>query len=250
MTRRTRAHVAVVIPAGGSGARMGGRLPKQFLTIGGGSILSATVRCFVGHPLIDVVVVAAPAAHLARARRLLQPLSRRGRLSVVEGGAERQESVWRGLLAVPDRTEIVLVHDAVRPFVTRGLIDDVVRAAVETGAAVCARPIAETVKRVVEGHVQETLDRRGLWAVQTPQGFRADLLREAHDTARRDGVVGTDDAMLVERLGQPVRVVLGLGENIKITTPEDLRHARARRRPRAGADAGAARRPRRLSGAR
>jgi 2-C-methyl-D-erythritol 4-phosphate cytidylyltransferase len=211
---------------------MGGRLPKQFLAIGGGSILSATVRCFVSHPLVDLVVVAAPTAHLARARRLLQPLATRGRLSVVEGGAERQDSVWQGLLAVPEWAEIVLVHDAVRPFVTRSLIDDVVRATVEAGAAVCARPIAETVKRVVEGHVQETLDRRGLWAVQTPQGFRADLLREAHDKARRDGVVGTDDAMLVERLGQPVRVVPGLGENVKITTPEDLRQARARPRRR------------------
>ena len=230
MSAAKRVRIAVVIPAGGIGTRMGGRVPKQFLTIGGGSILSATVRCFVGHPSVDLVVVAAPAAHLTRTRRLLRPLAASGRLSVVEGGAERQDSVWRGLQALPEAVEIVLVHDAVRPFVTRNLIEDVVRAAAETGAAICARPIAETVKRVSEGHVQETVDRRGLWAVQTPQGFRAGLLREAHEKARRDGVVGTDDAMLVERLGQPVRVVLGSGENIKITTPEDLRHARARSR--------------------
>src|SRR5207245_2127984 len=102
-----------------------------------------------------------------------------------------------------------------------------VRAAVEEGAAICALPITETVKRVRAERVEATLDRSELWAVQTPQAFRVDLLREAHEKARRDGVVGTDDAMLVERLGHPVRVVRGLAENVKITTPEDLRRARA-----------------------
>jgi 2-C-methyl-D-erythritol 4-phosphate cytidylyltransferase len=227
--------VAVIIPAGGRGARVGGRLPKQFLRINGEAVLVATVRRFADHPRVDHVVVAAPAAHLAMARRLLRPLGRPGSVSVVEGGAERQDSVWRALQAIPETADIVLVHDAVRPFVTRALIDDVLRAAAEAGAALCARPIAETVKRVSEGLVTETLDRRGLWAVQTPQGFRAALLREAHDKARREGIAGTDDAALVERLGQPVRVVPGLAANIKITTPEDLRHARttARRAARA-----------------
>jgi 2-C-methyl-D-erythritol 4-phosphate cytidylyltransferase len=224
--RGGRLRVAVVIPAGGRGTRMGGRLPKQFLTIDGEPILTATVRQFAGHPSVDFVVVAAPAAHLDRTRRVLARLARRIALTVVEGGAERQESVWRALQSVPEKADIVLVHDAVRPFVTRSLIDDILQAALETGAAICARPIAETVKRVAESLVAETLDRRGLWAVQTPQGFRASLLREAHDKARQDGVVGTDDAMLVERLGQPVRVVTGLDANLKITTPEDLRRAR------------------------
>jgi 2-C-methyl-D-erythritol 4-phosphate cytidylyltransferase len=226
MRKAGRVRVAVVIPAGGSGTRMGGRLPKQFLKIQGEPILLATVRRFVAHPAIDLVVVAAPASHLTRTRRLLRPLCGQTTLSVVEGGAERQESVWRGLQAIPDAAAIVLVHDAVRPFVTRELIDDVLRATAETGAAICARPVAETVKRVVDGSVKGTLDRRNLWLVQTPQGFKTDLLREAHDRARRDGVVGTDDAMLVERLRRPVRVVLGIAENVKITTPEDLRVAR------------------------
>jgi 2-C-methyl-D-erythritol 4-phosphate cytidylyltransferase len=218
--------VAVVIPAGGSGTRMGGRVPKQFMRIGGEPILAATVRRFASHPAVRLVVVAAPRAHLARTRQALGPLMRRVSIGVVEGGAERQESVWRGVQAVPAETEIILVHDAVRPFVTRSLIDAVLEAAAETGAAVCARPIAETVKRVVNGRVEQTVDRQGLWAVQTPQGFHAGLLREAHGRARRDGVIGTDDAMLVERLGRPVRVVLGIAANVKITTPEDLRSAR------------------------
>jgi 2-C-methyl-D-erythritol 4-phosphate cytidylyltransferase len=223
--------VAVIIPAGGSGTRIGGGLPKQFRRLGREPILVATVRRFARHPSIDHVVVAAPPAHLARTRRLLRPLAGRTPIDVVEGGAERQESVWRGLQAVPRSAAIILVHDAVRPFVPPRLIGEVLRAAATTGAAVCARPIAETVKWVADGRVRETLDRRGLWAVQTPQGFLASLLREAHDKARRDGVVGTDDAMLLERLGQPVGVVLGAAENVKITTPEDLRRAR---RPRAG----------------
>ena len=142
--------MAVVIPAGGSGTRLGGRLPKQFLKIGGEPILLATVRRLAGHPSVTLVVVAAP-GRLARARRVLRPLAGRAALRVVEGGAERQESVWRALLAVPEAVEVVLVHDAVRPFVTRGLIDSVLGAAVETGAAICARPIAETVKRVIGG---------------------------------------------------------------------------------------------------
>jgi 2-C-methyl-D-erythritol 4-phosphate cytidylyltransferase len=224
--RRPRPRVAIVIPAGGSGTRMGGRVPKQFMRLGGEPILAATVGRFTAHPAVVLVVVAAPRAHLARARRVVAHLSGRVTIDLVEGGSERQESVWRGLQAVPEDMEIILVHDAVRPFITRPLIDAVLHATAETGAAVCARPVAETVKRVEDGLVRQTVDRQGLWTVQTPQGFRADLLREAHDKARREGMVGTDDAMLVERLGHPVRVVPGLAQNMKITTPEDLRRAR------------------------
>jgi 2-C-methyl-D-erythritol 4-phosphate cytidylyltransferase len=150
-------------------------------------------------------------------------------VEVVEGGTTRQESVWRALQAAPADAPIVLVHDAVRPFITPQLIDAIRTAADAHGAVLCALPIVETVKRVVDGVVESTLDRSTLWAVQTPQGFRAPLLREAHEKAIRDGIVGTDDAMLVERLGHAVRVVPGLAENVKITTPADLRAARRRR---------------------
>jgi 2-C-methyl-D-erythritol 4-phosphate cytidylyltransferase len=219
--------VAVAIPAGGIGARFGGRLPKQFVAVGGRAILAATVARFARHPRVATVVVAAPWAHVGRARRLLARVGGRARVLVVAGGATRQESVWRALQAVPGDPAIVVVHDAVRPFVTRRLIDAVLGAAERTGAALCALPVADTVKRVRDGLVEETVDRSGLWAVQTPQAFRAALLREAHDKARRDGVVGTDDAMLVERLGHPVRVVPGSALNLKITTREDLRRVRA-----------------------
>jgi len=224
MARRPR--VAVLIPAGGLGTRIGSRTPKQFLRLGGAPILAMTLRHFTVHPDVAAVIVAAPAAHVARARALV---ARRRGVEVVTGGSTRQDSVWCALQAAPGECEIAVVHDAVRPFISRALIDAVLAAAEAGGAAICALPIAETVKRVRDGVVEGTLDRAGLWAVQTPQAFRTALLREAHEKARRDGVTGTDDAMLVERLGHPVRVVPGLAGNVKITTPDDLRRARGRR---------------------
>jgi 2-C-methyl-D-erythritol 4-phosphate cytidylyltransferase len=218
--------VAVVIPAGGVGARYGGRIPKQFLTLQRVPVVTKTVGHFARHPAVTAIVVAAPEAYVERTRRALSPIARRASLSVVAGGPTRQDSVWLAMQAAPDDVELIVVHDAVRPLITRRLIDAVVRAAGESGAAICALPITETVKRVRDDVVEATLDRSELWTVQTPQAFRADLLREAHEKARRDGVVGTDDAMLVERLGHPVRVVRGLAENVKITTPDDLRRAR------------------------
>jgi 2-C-methyl-D-erythritol 4-phosphate cytidylyltransferase len=219
--------VAVLIPAGGIGARLGRRTPKQFLRLRDATILATTLRHFTRHPAVRAIVVAAPEAHVARTRRLVGRAGPRP-VAVVAGGPTRQESVWLALQAAPADVEIVLVHDAVRPFIERRLVDAVVAAAAEHGAAICALPIAETVKRVRDGVVEATLDRSGLWAVQTPQGFRTALLREAHEKARRDGVGATDDAMLVERLGHPVRVVPGLAGNVKITTPDDLRRARWR----------------------
>ncbi|HYE90562.1 MAG TPA: 2-C-methyl-D-erythritol 4-phosphate cytidylyltransferase [Terriglobales bacterium] len=219
--------VAVVIPAGGVGRRLGRRTPKQLLRLGPTTILARTVTHFARHPAVGDVIVAAPAAYLARTRRALAGVGGGARVQVLEGGAERQDSVWHGLQAVPADAALVAVHDAVRPFVTRALIDAVIAAARATGAAICALPIAETVKRVRDGVVEATVDRSALWAVQTPQIFHAALLREAHEKARRDAFLGTDDAMLVERLGHAVAVVPGLRANVKITTADDLRRARS-----------------------
>ena len=221
--------VAVVIPAGGVGRRLGSRTPKQFLRLGRASILALAAGHFARHPAVSDVVVAAPAEHIARTRRALAGVRGGARVQVVAGGVERQESVWLGMQAVPDRVAVIVVHDAVRPFLTRALIDHVVAAARRAGGAICALPIAETVKRVRDGVVETTIDRSALWSVQTPQAFRAPLLREAHEKARRDGFLGTDESMLVERLGQLVIVVPGIPENVKITTPDDLRRARAKR---------------------
>lgn len=224
--KRDMARLAVLIPAGGAGTRLGSRTPKQFLALGGGSILATTVGHFARHPAVGVIVVAAPIAHVDHARRALRTLERRGGVTVVRGGDTRQESVWLALQATSADVAIVVVHDGVRPFITRTLIDAVVDAAREGGAAICALPVTETIKRVRGDTVEATVERSGLWTVQTPQAFRADLLREAHGKAQRDNVVGTDDAELVERLGHPVKVVRGLEGNLKITTQEDLQRAR------------------------
>jgi 2-C-methyl-D-erythritol 4-phosphate cytidylyltransferase len=222
------AKVSVLIPAGGAGTRLGTRTPKQFLRLGATSILATTLRHFTSHPAVSAVVVAAPAARVPGTRRLVRAGRGGPTVTVVAGGRERQESVWLALQAAPADSPFVIVHDAVRPFIDRALIDAVLAAAAGTGAAICALPIAETVKRVRDDIVEATVDRTGLWAVQTPQAFRTALLREAHEKARRDGVTGTDDAMLVERLGHAVRVVRGLPENVKITTAGDLQRARRR----------------------
>ena len=216
----------VVVPAGGSGARMGARRPKQYLGLAGAPLLVHTLRALARAACVAGLVVAVPAARVATTRRLLARHRLPRRCEIVAGGAERQESVWLGLQAAGD-TEWVLVHDAVRPFITPELVARVLAAAGATGAATCGLPVRETVKRVgADGTAEATLDRRGLWLVQTPQAFRRDLLWEAHDKARRDGFAGTDDAVLVERLGGRVTLVPGLPQNLKITTREDLTMAR------------------------
>ena len=215
-----------IVPAGGHGARMRSRRPKQYLRLGGAPILVATLRALGRARSLAGIVVAVPAAHVAATRRLLARAHVPKILDVVAGGADRQESVWRGLQRIPEDARFVVVHDAVRPFVTADLVERV-RAAAAGGAATCGMPVRETVKRVTDGAVAATVPRQGLWLTQTPQAFARDLLWEAHDKARRDGFAGTDDAVLVERLGMPVAMVPGLAQNLKITTPEDLRTGRA-----------------------
>jgi len=198
---------------------------KQGLPLAGRPVLRWTLDVFEATAAVRGVVVAVPAEDVGVWRRRLAGC--RKVRAVVAGGAERQASVARGLAAVPAEVPWIVVHDGVRPCITPALVRRVVAAAQEHGTAIAALPIAETVKRGADGWVEETVDRDGLWAVQTPQAFRADLLREAHRRAAAEGVLGTDDAALVERLGVPVRLVPGLSGNVKITRLEDLPLARA-----------------------
>ena len=221
-----------IVPAGGIGRRMNARQPKQYLRLGRAPLLVRTLAALAAAPAVSGIVLAVPRERVEATRRLLRAHRVRKILAVVAGGAERQDSVWLGLQAV-GAPEWVLVHDAVRPFVTPALVARVLAAAAGTGAATCGLAVRETVKRVRDAGppggeplVDATLDRAGLWLIQTPQAFRRELLWEAHDKARRDGYTGTDDAVLVERLGGRVAVVPGLPQNIKITTPADLRVAR------------------------
>ncbi|HEY7870409.1 MAG TPA: 2-C-methyl-D-erythritol 4-phosphate cytidylyltransferase [Methylomirabilota bacterium] len=220
-----------IVPAGGLGARMGSRRPKQYLRLGRVPILVATLRVLARTRGLAGIVVAVPEAHVAATRRLLARMRLPRIVEVVAGGADRQESVWRALQRVPERAERVLVHDAVRPFIDPALVERVLAAATG-GAATCGVPVRETVKRVKDGAVEGTIPREGLWLTQTPQAFTRALLWEAHDKARRDGFAGTDDAVLVERLGTTVAMVPGLPGNLKITTREDLQTARSWAAPR------------------
>ena len=224
MTRRTAGgpDVWVVVPAGGRGVRMGRK--KQDIRLGARPVLRWTLDVLEASGEIAGIVVAVPAEDVGAWRRRLRAC--RKVRAVVAGGPERQESVARGLAAVPSEAPWILVHDGARPCVTPELVRRVVEATRAHGAAIAAVPVAETLKRAAEGWVKETVPRDGLWAIQTPQGFRADLLREAHRRARADGILGTDDAALVERLGAPVCLVAGLPGNLKITRPEDLPLAR------------------------
>jgi 2-C-methyl-D-erythritol 4-phosphate cytidylyltransferase len=229
--------VAALIVAAGRGSRMGGSRPKAFLTLGGRPILAHAVTAFLSHP--EVTRVVASVSDLEAAAKALGREARR--VVLVQGGDLRQDSVRQGLRAI-GREEIVLVHDAARPLVPRGVIDAVLDGARRDGAAIPALLIPDTVKRVAaDGSVAATLVRDDLRLAQTPQGFRADLLRAAYARAEEEGFVGTDDASIVEHAGGRVMVVEGSPENFKITLPADLDRAEALLRSRGGGSPGAGR---------
>jgi len=178
---------------------------------------------------VDAIVIVAPSEFIGEFEHLRSENKWRKVVAIVAGGNDRQQSVWNGLQAMPSETEWVIVHDAARPLVKPSLIVSVWEAAQEIGtAAIAALPCSDTVKRTLDGVlIAETLDREQIWLAQTPQVFAADLLKEAHEQALKDGCSATDDAMLVERLGVPIRLVLGDPTNIKITHPVDLALAEA-----------------------
>jgi 2-C-methyl-D-erythritol 4-phosphate cytidylyltransferase len=225
MTRPAPRALAIVA-AGGTGVRMRASRPKQYLALAGLPVVVHTLRVLSRATSVESLVLVVPAAEVAATWTLVRRFRVPRVGQVVLGGSERQESVWRGLQAVPAEADWVVVHDAVRPFIAPSLVDAVLAAARASGAATCGLAVRETVKRVQGGAVEFTLDREGLWLVQTPQAFRRELLWEAHEKARRDGFRGTDDAVLVERLGVRVAMVPGLPQNLKITTPADLVTAR------------------------
>lgn len=216
--------VVALVPAAGSGSRVGGPRPKQFLPLGGSSVLALALAALDRCEQVAEIIVALPAGiELGPGDR---PKVMRAALRTVVGGARRQESVYRAFLACQAAEAadlIVLVHDAARPLVPPALVEAVARAAAESGAAIAAVPASDTVKEVgADGAIRLTHRRDTLFLAQTPQAFRHGVLRAAFDRAARDHFSGTDEAALVERTGQKVRIVLGSERNIKITTPLDL----------------------------
>ncbi len=225
--------IACILPAAGLGTRMGAETPKQFLELDGVPIVLFTLRRLSAcEAITDFFIATRPEDVASLEERIAR--EKLGRpVKVLRGGGTRQESVANALAAVPQDAEIILVHDAVRPFVTREQVERVIAQARERGAAILGIPAMDTVKEVKRASLPEdvaritgTIPRELVVLAQTPQGFKAALLREAFERAQRDGVNASDEAGLVERLGHEVYVVHGSERNIKITRPADMDLAR------------------------
>jgi 2-C-methyl-D-erythritol 4-phosphate cytidylyltransferase len=226
--------VAVILPAAGLGTRMGRTQPesagtsrKQFMLLDGAPILLHTIRKFLSCPSVSEIVVALRAEDIAWVRELLDKEAAVKPVRLVEGGDSRQQSVENALASLSPDTDIVAVHDAVRPFIDRETIEKVIAEAARAGAAIVGIVPVDTVKQVHLNKVRGTLARERLMLAQTPQVFRYALLKQAFEKAREDDFIGTDESSLVERLEQvEVYVVPGSDRNIKITKPGDMELAR------------------------
>ncbi len=224
-------HVAAIIAAGGRGVRLGADRPKQFLKLGGRSILDLSIDALAASDRIHEIVVAVPPDHLDATAAAWAGVTGKP-LTIVAGGMRRQDSVANALARTAATADIILIHDAARPFVTAGVIARTIDAAVTHGAAIAALSVRDTVKQagasVADGSrpITATIPRDSIFLAQTPQAFRRDVLARA--LAAGHTIDATDEAMLVERLGLPVQIVEGDAGNIKVTTPEDLEAARRR----------------------
>ncbi len=214
--------VALVLAAG-RGERLGHSLPKGLVPLAGRPLLLHALAALEAVDEVERLIPVVPADAVERFAEVLSSARGLHKLApAVVGGRERQDSVRAGLAALPAAAELVAVHDAARPCVRREAVRRVIEAARTTGAAILATPARDTIKRVVGGRVVETPPRAECWAAQTPQVFRVEILREALAKAESEGLLGTDDAQLVEALGVEVRVVPGDADNLKITLPGDL----------------------------
>lgn len=236
-----------IIPAAGAGTRIKSDIKKQYLGLDGKPILAYTLQAITRSKLIDeIVIVVAPGDQQYCTEEVIKPYNFPVDINFADGGKTRQESVFNGLKSISGDCELVLIHDGVRPFVEKELIENLLTAAEHFGAATAAVPVKDTIKVVDEDDfVVNTPSRKSLWATQTPQVFRYEIIKEAHQKGKNTEDIGssatvertalsvtalatsaTDDAVLVERLGYKVKIVRGNYQNIKITTPDDLKFAR------------------------
>jgi len=214
--------VSAIIPAAGQGTRMQAKVAKQYLLLNEKPVLDHTLQTFASSELIHSIILVVPAGDVEDMRS--QYLQAEGKVDqVIAGGEKRQDSVYNGFNALESDTEIVLVHDGVRPFVSHEIIANAIASAAKQGAVITAIPVSDTLKKVDSEHqVTRTVDREGLWRVQTPQAFQYNLLKRAFAKAYENSFYGTDEASLVEHMGGIVSIIPGSELNIKITRPEDL----------------------------
>lgn len=219
--------MALIIPAAGKGERLGGNEPKPYIKIAGKTILEYTLSKFKEVSGLGEVIVSTSEEYMDATTELLNKVFPELNCSVVEGGKERQDSIRNALEKISDRTGLIAVHDAVRPFVSKQQIENCIEEASRSGGAVLAIPALDTIKMAGENlEIVDTPERRKLWQAQTPQIFWAALLREAYQYAREHKFLGSDDSSLVEKIGGRVVLVQGSTQNFKITHPHDLKVAR------------------------
>jgi len=229
MKKVSKAFISAIIVAAGKGTRMNMDLNKVFIDICGKPVLARTLQVFEDCSLVNEIILVVNKEDIIYCKQdIIDAYDIQKVKTIVAGGAERQQSVYNGLAEVNENCDIVLVHDGARPFIRKEQIVSSIHDAWEFGASCVAVPSKDTLKIAEQGEfVKETLDRSVVWSVQTPQTFRYKLLKEAHDMAYKDNFLGTDDAVLVERLGWKIKLTMGSYENIKITTREDLIFAKA-----------------------
>jgi len=216
-------YVSAIIAAAGMSNRMKSKINKQFININGKPILAHTLEKFQRCKYVDEIIVVAREDEINYCKKeIVKRFGFNKVTKIVRGGKERQDSVYNGILALNGKTDIVVSHDGARPFVKVKNIVDSIRGAVKYGACVIGTPVKDTIKVVKDENIDHTPKRDVLWAAQTPQTFKKEILMEGYKKAIEDNFVGTDDSVLVERLGINVKMIMGSYENIKITTPEDI----------------------------
>ncbi len=221
--------LSVIIPAAGSGSRLGSEIPKPFLKIGGKTILEHTIERFNNPEVVSEILIPVPKDMLEGVQNFVNPDSYSVPVRFLEGGHERMYSIQNALSVLDPKSLFVAIHDAVRPFCTDELIFRLLESVHKYGAAIPGVPVTDTIKVVDKSHiVTETPDRSTLFAVQTPQCFRVDWIKRAYEIAIKSGNFGTDDAALCELAGYPVHIIKGERDNFKITWAEDLEKARIR----------------------
>ena len=218
-------NISAIIPAAGSGERFGGK--KQLKNLDGRPLLYHTLRPFVQSTLIDEIVVVVPEEDVDQLDRELESFISSKPIKMVAGGSSRQISVHNGLAVVDESSEVICVHDAVRPFASKNLIEKAVTACKDHDGVIVAQSSTDTIKRVMEDQILETIPREKIWRAQTPQVFSKSALQEALELAKSEDIQGTDEASLLERIGYQVGFVEGSSMNIKITTEEDWVFAEA-----------------------
>jgi 2-C-methyl-D-erythritol 4-phosphate cytidylyltransferase len=224
---KTKVHAIIV--AAGKGNRMSGSVRKQYIALDGIPILEHTLNIFDSCAKVNQIIVVVPDEDLDFCRKkILRPAKLQKNVSLIAGGSVRQDSVYNALKIIKPDEGIVIVHDGVRPFLRQKHLVACIKGAAELGACILGIPAFDTVKKVnPKGVIIQTHKRDTLWLAQTPQVFEVKLIKKAHEKARQEGFIGTDDASLVERLGAAVKIIPGSRSNIKITNPEDLNLARA-----------------------